>query len=175
MVIWWGGGIGGAVGLGAFEVAGGHGGVGNDNAVGVLPSVEFTAHGEAGFGGGGGDQLDDDPIGDEWLGTPVLADEGEEAVLDFVPLAGAGRQVVDHDVEAEFVGQLLQFAFPQPYPRTVAAAAVGGDQQSGGVGVARPPDGLPPPAGAVPPAGGRLMGNPHTHPSRICRPGTDPR
>jgi hypothetical protein len=25
--------------------------------------------------------------------------------------AGAGRQMVDHDVEAEFVGQLRQFAF----------------------------------------------------------------
>jgi len=35
-------------------------------------------------------------------------------VLDFVPLAGAGRQVADHDVDAELVGQLLQFAFPQP-------------------------------------------------------------
>jgi hypothetical protein len=49
-------------------------------------------------------------------------------VLDFVPLAGAGRQVADHNVEAEFVGQLLKFAFPQPHPRAVAAAAVGGDQ-----------------------------------------------
>ena len=49
-------------------------------------------------------------------------------MLDFVPLAGAGRQVADHDVEAELVGQLLQFAFPQPHPRAVAAASVGGDQ-----------------------------------------------
>src|SRR5258708_31771826 len=113
MVIWWGGGIGGAVGLGAFEVAGGHGGVGNDNAVGVLPSVEFTAHGEASFGGGGGDQLDDDPIADEWLGTPVLADEGEEAVLDFVPLACAGRHVVDRAGEGGVVRPLLHIAFPQ--------------------------------------------------------------
>ena len=34
-------------------------------------------------------------------------------MLDLVPLAGAGRQVADHDVDAKFVGQLLQFAFPQ--------------------------------------------------------------
>jgi hypothetical protein len=64
------------------------------------------------------------------LGAPILADEGEEPVLNFVPLAGAGRQVADDDVDAEFVGQFLKLAFPQPDPRAVAAAAVGGDQQS---------------------------------------------
>jgi hypothetical protein len=42
-------------------------------------------------------------------------------VLDFVPLAGAGWQVVDDDVEAEFVGQLLQFVLSQPHPPAVAA------------------------------------------------------
>jgi len=60
---------------------------------------------------------DNGPIADEGPGPPVLADEGEEPVLDFVPLAGAGWQVADDDVEAEFVGQLLQFAFPQPHPQ----------------------------------------------------------
>src|SRR5216684_4501163 len=89
-------------------------------------------------------------------------------------LAGAGRQVVDHDVEAEFVGQLLQFAFPQPYPRAVAAPAVGGDQQSGGVGVARPPDGLPPLADAVHREGGRIMVNADTDPSGIRGQVIDP-
>src|SRR5712664_476082 len=67
--------------LGAFDVDGGHLGVGYDNAAGVLAGVEFTAHREAGFGGSGRDQLDDHAIADEWLGAPVLADEGEEAVL----------------------------------------------------------------------------------------------
>src|ERR1700738_1924445 len=88
----------------------------------------------------GRDQLDNHPIADEGPGTPVLTDEGEKAALDFVPLAGAWRQVADHDVEAEFVGQLLQFAFRQPDPRAVAAAAIGGDQQPGRVGVTRPPE-----------------------------------
>jgi hypothetical protein len=45
-----------------------------------------------------------DPVADERLGAPVLADEREEPVFDFVPLAGAGRQVADHDIEAKFVG-----------------------------------------------------------------------
>jgi hypothetical protein len=49
-------------------------------------------------------------------------------VLDFAPLADGGRQVVDHDVETEFVGQLLQLALPQPDPGAIAAAAIGGDR-----------------------------------------------
>src|SRR5712671_6851359 len=81
-----------AVEFGAFDIDRGHLGVRDDNAAGVLASVEFAAHSEAGFGGGGRDQIDDHAIADEWLGAPVLADEGEEPVFDFVPLAGAGRQ-----------------------------------------------------------------------------------
>src|SRR6266446_6111240 len=96
-----------AVEFGAFDIDRGHLGVRDDNAAGVLASVEFAVHSEAGFGGGGRNQIDDHPIADEWLGAPVLADEGEEPVFDFVPLAGAGRQVADRDVEAELVGQLL--------------------------------------------------------------------
>ena len=70
-------------------------------------------------------------------------------MFDFVPLAGAGRQVADHDVEAELVGQLLKFAFPQPHPRAVAAPTIGGDQQSGCLGIPRPTDDEPPLADAV--------------------------
>src|SRR6478672_198972 len=127
MVVWGDGVVPLAVELGAFEVAGSHFCFRYDNAAGVLAGVEFTAHSEAGFGGSGRNQLDDHAIADERLGAPVLADEGEEAVFDFVPLAGAGRQVANDDVEAELVGQLLKFAFPQPHPRAAAAASVGGD------------------------------------------------
>jgi len=35
-------------------------------------------------------------------------------VLDLVPLAGARRQVMHHDIDAEFRGQALQFDLPQP-------------------------------------------------------------
>jgi len=86
--------------FGAFDIDCGHLGIGDDNAIGILASVEFAAHREAGFGGRGRDQIDDHAIADQGLGTPVLADEGEEAVFDFVPLAGAGRQVANDDVEA---------------------------------------------------------------------------
>src|ERR1700730_12033397 len=93
-----------AVGLSTFEVDGGNVCIRYDNPAGVLAGVEFTVHREAGFGGSGRDQLDDHAIADEWLGAPVLGDKGKEVVLDLVPLAGAGRQVADDDVEAEFVG-----------------------------------------------------------------------
>ena len=58
----------------------------DDNAAGVLASVEFAAHHEAGFGGGRRDQFDDDSVADERLGAPVLANEGEEPVFDFASL-----------------------------------------------------------------------------------------
>ena len=95
-------------------------------------------------------------------------------MFDFVPLAGAGRQVADHDVEAEFVSQLLQLAFPQPYPQAVAAAAIGGDQQSGRLGIARPADGAPPLADAIDGEPGRVMVNADTHPTGIGGEVVDP-
>src|SRR6266850_4648532 len=156
-----------AVELGTFNVDGGHLGIGYDNTAGVLAGVEFAAHGEAGFGGGGRDQLEDHAIADEWLGAPVLADEGEEPVLYFVPFAGTGRQMADHDVETEFVGELLEFTFPQPDPRAVAAATVGDDEQAGCLGIARPTDGEPPLADAVDRKGGRVMVDADTHPPGI--------
>src|SRR5271167_501907 len=174
MSIWWDGVVPFTVELGTFDVDGGHLGIRYDNALGVLAGVEFAAHGEAGFGGGSRDQLDDHAITDEWLGAPVLAAEGEQAVLDFVPLAGAGRQVADHDVEAELVGQLLQFAFPQPHPRAVAAAAIGGDQQSGCLGIARPTDGEPPLADAIDGERRRIMVDADTHPTTIGGQVIDP-
>ena len=63
--------------LGTFDVDGGHLGVGYDNPFGVLAGVGLAAHGEAGFGGGGRDQIDDHAIADEGLGTPVLASLGK--------------------------------------------------------------------------------------------------
>src|SRR5260370_31086125 len=83
--------------LGAFDVDGGHLGVGYDNAAGVLGGVEFTADSEAGFGCGGRDQFDDDPVADERVGAPVLAEAGEKAVVHFIPLTCALRQVAGHN------------------------------------------------------------------------------
>ena len=64
--------------FGKFDVDGGHL-VGDDDATGVLARIVFAAHREAGFGGGGGDQLDNHPTADQGPGAPILADEGRRA------------------------------------------------------------------------------------------------
>src|SRR4029077_8368482 len=76
--------------------------------------------------------------------------------------------------EAVSLARLFKSVFPQPSRRAVAAAAVGGDQQSGGVGVARPPDGLPPLADAVDREGRRVVVDADTHPSGIRGQVIDP-
>ena len=50
-------------------------------------------------------------------------------MLDLVPLAGAGRQMAHGDGKLDFIGQLLQFDFPQAHAIAVASAAIGGDHQ----------------------------------------------
>ncbi len=75
-----------------------------DDAFLVGVGIEFAFHGEAGLGGGGANQIDDDLIADQRLGAPVHADEREQPVLDLVPFAGARRQVVYTGVDAKFVG-----------------------------------------------------------------------
>jgi hypothetical protein len=52
--------------------------------------------------------------------------------------------VTDRDVDSDLVGQVLQLALPQPRARAIAAAAIGGDQQLFGFGVANAADLLPP-------------------------------
>ena len=63
-----------------------------------------------------------------------------------LPLAGARREVADGDLQAGLLGQASQRDLPQPQAVAVRAAAVGGDRQRRGVGVAglahlRPPAG----------------------------------
>jgi hypothetical protein len=48
-----------------------------------------------------------------FVGTaPVHGDEGEQTVLDLVPLAGAWRQVSQCDLQAGLIGEALEFASP---------------------------------------------------------------
>ena len=110
--------------IGTGDVDGSHLLVGDSDALGVGVGVEFAVHGKARISGGGADQINDDTLADQRLGPPVHADEREQAVLDLVPLARAGRQVVNHDVDAEFGREALQLALPQPHARAVAAAVI---------------------------------------------------
>ena len=97
----------------ALEIDAGEVGGGDFDAGRIRIGVDLGTDLEAGFGGGGGDQLDNDLMADERFAAPVLGDEREEAVLDLVPLAGTRRQVADSDGEIEFISELLQFHLPQ--------------------------------------------------------------
>ena len=103
--------------------------VANLAALRIGVGVEFGLNLQAGGGRGIGDQVDDDLEADQGPPTPVLADVSKHAMLDLIPLARARRQVTDRDRQARIVGQALQFGFPQPGARPVAAPAIGDDQQ----------------------------------------------
>src|SRR5206468_11470137 len=83
----------------AGEVDGGDVGVADLDPFRVAAFVEARVDAQPGAGRGCGDQVDDHLAADQRLAAPVLADEAEQAVLDLVPLAGAGREVADADLE----------------------------------------------------------------------------
>ncbi len=83
---------------------------------GVVRGVELTRHGESGLRGGRRDQLQDHRVARQWLAAPVLADPGEETMLDLVPFPGPWRQVADRDGQTRLIGQPLQFPLPQAHP-----------------------------------------------------------
>ena len=89
----------------------------------ILLSVQIGSHNQAGLGTGGTNGFQHSFIAVQGLGSPVLGDLGEQAVLDGIPLGGAGRVVSDGNGEAEGIAQLsLDFGLPGPGSATVAAA-----------------------------------------------------
>ena len=112
--------------------------IGDFDAFGICVFVQFGANREAGIGRGRGDQMDDRAIAAQRLAAPVDSDERKQAMLDLVPLAGAGRQVANRYGKLELVGQFLKLDFPKTHTISVAAATVGGNHQPCGLGVALP-------------------------------------
>jgi hypothetical protein len=64
--------------------------VGDLDAGRVDHGIELAADLETGFGSCRADQLNNDLMADQRLSAPVAGDEGEQAMLDLVPFAGAG-------------------------------------------------------------------------------------
>src|ERR1039458_4101541 len=64
-------------------------GIGDFDAGRVTAFVQFGMNPQSCSGSRGGDQVDDDLQTDQRFAAPVLSDEGEQSVLDLVPLAGA--------------------------------------------------------------------------------------
>jgi len=84
------------------------------------------------LGAGGANEFEHLFIAIQWLGSPVLGDLGEEAVLDGIPFGSAGRVMSDRNDESECIAQpSLEFGFPDPGSATVAATRVGQNQKLG--------------------------------------------
>ena len=83
-----------------------------DFDLGVLVVVEAGVDLQAGAGARRGDRVDDHLVGGQGPAAPVLGDEAEQAVFDFVPFRCAGREVADADRKACCVGEALQLGLP---------------------------------------------------------------
>ena len=81
--------------------------------------------------------------------------------------ARARRQMRDCDGQPGLVGERLQLGFPEPHPRPVAAAAVGGDQQPARLAVTGLAEFLPPAPDALHGEGCRVAGDPEINPARV--------
>ena len=71
--------------------------VADTNAFWVEVRIQFGADGQAIFGGGAADEIDDNFMADQRLPPPVHADVAEHAVLDLVPFARTRREVADRN------------------------------------------------------------------------------
>src|SRR5665213_3786704 len=87
-------------------------GLGELDAEGIGPLVEFGFDRQASLRGGVRDEVDDDVVGEQRPTAPVLRNVAEHAVLDLVPLARAGWEVGDRDADAGFVGKTLESHLP---------------------------------------------------------------
>jgi hypothetical protein len=74
---------------------------------GIGIPIEHGTDPEAGGSARTGDQLDDYLVADQGPAAPILADDGEEAMLDLVSLACPGREVADGDRQSDLIGQFL--------------------------------------------------------------------
>ena len=160
--------------IAAGDVDGGQLIVGDGDAFWVARLIQTTAYGEAGIGARCGDEFDDDLVGEQGLPSPVAGYEGEEPVLDPVPLGGTGRQMTNDQSEAGLVGEPLELGLPQPAAGAVAAAAVCGDDQAVGGEVACFAHLLPPAADRVDGKGGGVVIDPNAHPTAIRADVIDP-
>ena len=98
----------------ALDVESFHFGIGDLDSLFVGCSVERALDFQAGFGRCRSNQLNYGHAIDEWSPAPSLRDVAEQAVLDLIPLRRARRIVVDVELEARLVSELLQLDLPQP-------------------------------------------------------------
>src|SRR5690242_4239143 len=90
--------------------------------------VELALHGQSRLGRGCSNQFEDHSITDQRLRPPVLADPSKQTMFNFVPFAGSRWKMADADGEANLIGQLLQFPFPQTHAQSIASASISGEK-----------------------------------------------
>src|SRR5712692_8751069 len=87
----------------------------------IFAAIQAARHFQS-FGGRRlGNEMDDRFVVTQWLATPIRRDEGKEAVLDLVPLAGPGRKMTDRNGQACVIGEVLQLQLPQAQPPAIAS------------------------------------------------------
>src|SRR5215472_13293603 len=106
--------------------------VGNFDSRLVLSGVQLRLDAQAGLSSGCSNQVDDRLVTDQRPSLPVQTDEGEHAVLNFVPLAGSRGIVTHGHFQTHLVDELLQMVFPGSVPGSVTPSAVGTQQQTPG-------------------------------------------
>jgi len=69
--------------------------------------IQFRTNLESLLGDGVSDEVNDDLMTDERPASPVLCDVAEQAMFNFVPLAGAWREMADTNGHLELIGEFL--------------------------------------------------------------------
>ncbi len=90
------------------------------------------------------DQIDHHLRGGQRNAPPVARDVAEQAMLDFIPFAGARRIMADLDNPAGGIGEPLQFQLPQPCAMAITPPTVRRDEHPRRGGIARAPQVGPP-------------------------------
>ena len=129
--------------------------------------IQFTPDLDPGLGRHSRNQVHDHGVSDERFATPVLANVGKQPMLALVPLTGSRRQMTYTALQSGFIGEFLEFDFPQMHARPIAAPTVGGNQHALGIGVAWLLQQLPPASNVCDGKGSHVVIDSYSGPAQI--------
>ena len=113
----------------AFQVDGGQFIVGDFDTRWIDSGVKFRFDHKPLLGRRGRNQANNDFMTNQRPTAPILRDVAKHAMLNLVPLAGAGGKVADVDGNAQMRGQGLQGHLPQSATAPIAPATIRHDQK----------------------------------------------
>lgn len=141
--------------------------VGHLQAGGIPVRIQGGRELQAGFGGSGPNQVDDDGAAEQGSPTPIVGDMAEHPMFNLVPLAGTGREVADRDTQGEAVSPFLHRHFPQPRPTAIAPASVRHHQEGHCLRIHPAPHLLPPAADGFRGKRGGIVIDSHADPAHV--------